>query len=209
MRISEIVSAAFMQASVRQKETNQRWITASHRIGGLLPGSALTSSVQAIGHLDTLLRSMEDDVVEVGPEELHTTASIGIHTYRTIFSDTWIGSAYEIVRLLKQRKLAPDTEEFARLKKLLALVRMPLEKHEIEDDRRLSAPLQLRPMQAREDDCDTFYVKNDLQRAHILPRGISSSGSDMWCVIDVQDQTSKWIERRVLSNMFLDVFAKN
>ena len=43
----------------------------------------------------------------------------------------WVGSLYETLRLLEDRKLVADSEELRALAHGLRLLRIPLEKHEI------------------------------------------------------------------------------
>ncbi|AOL03568.1 hypothetical protein WI95_06300 [Burkholderia contaminans] len=59
-----------------------------------------------------------------------------------MLSELWVGSAYEIVRLLDERKLAPASMDFTELHDELRTIRVPVEKHEIARDRKLQAPLE-------------------------------------------------------------------
>jgi hypothetical protein len=82
----------------------------------------------------------------------------------------------------------------------LRLLRIPLEKHEIAADRKLTEPLRMHRQPPNNDDTDSYeYSNNDARKAHIMPTGISSRGSVMWQVIDLQSNSSYWLERRDLS----------
>src|SRR6266545_4559907 len=105
----------------------------SYRIGGQLPASLLVSSVQRAGELDLLLRCMEDElsVVIDSPKP-----DLSFH-YQALLSELWVGHVYEIFRLLKDRKRAPDNQDFDNLAYHPRLLRIPLDKHEIPGDRKL------------------------------------------------------------------------
>ena len=51
--------------------------------------------------------------------------------YNKMFSEMWIGSVYETIRLLRSRGLVERTEKFEGLAHDLRLLRIPLDKHEI------------------------------------------------------------------------------
>jgi hypothetical protein len=57
--------------------------------------------------------------------------------YQKMLADLWIGSLYETTRMLIERKLAPDTDEYRSLAHAFRLIRIPLEKHEIALDHKL------------------------------------------------------------------------
>jgi hypothetical protein len=61
----------------------------------------LFSSVQRAGELDVLLRCMED---ELGADTSSQEGDFSFH-YQAVLSESWVGQVYEIVRLLKARKL--------------------------------------------------------------------------------------------------------
>src|SRR5260370_36157450 len=100
-----------------------------------------------------------------------------------MLSELWVGRVYETYRLLIDRKIAPDNEEFRRTAHDLRLLRVPLEKHEIAGDRKLDQPLLLTSGQDR----DLYaYSHTDPLKAHIMPGGISARGSMMWQIIDLR-----------------------
>jgi hypothetical protein len=117
-----------------------------------------------------------------------------------MLSELWIGAVYEVFRLLIKRELAPDADAFRALAHELRLLRIPLEKHEIAADRKLSGPLPMQRHPPNNDETDSYqYSKSDAQRAHIMPSAISPRGSVMWHVLDVGVGNSYWLERRAVS----------
>ncbi len=128
--------------------------------------------------------------------------------YQNMLSELWIGGVYETTRLLIDRKLAPDTDEFRSLAHDLRLLRIPLDKHEIASQGQLKQPLQMRRHPPNNDSADTYvYDKADPRRAHIMRTGISPRGSAMWRVIDLKVKEEQWVERRALSDRFLSLWG--
>ena len=62
------------------------------------------SSVQQAGQLDLVLRCMEEEYTPRA-EEIEDIVSFSFHK---MLAEIWVGSVYEILRLLKQRKLATE-----------------------------------------------------------------------------------------------------
>ncbi|MBN8915273.1 MAG: hypothetical protein J0I31_06720 [Rhizobiales bacterium] len=202
MIVSNFVASAFSQARARQDELVRRWISISHKVGSLLPQSLLTMSVQRVGELDVLLRAIEDEFRSAGPDKFGFNAH-----YQIMMGDLWVGSLYEICRLLSERKLSPQTDPFKNLARELKLIRIPLEKHEIASDRRISGSLTLETgPDGSENRREYEYRTNDNTRSHIMPQGFSEKFSQMWHVIDVERSQSYWIERRELSDRFMSIW---
>ncbi len=198
MTVTQLITAAFMLARSRYPELRKTWINISARVGSLLPESLLWPSVHRTGNLDMMLRAMEDDY-SAQPEGAGDEDLFSDH-YQLMFSELWVGAVYEIFRLLNERKLAPDSDAFKALAHDLRLLRIPLEKHEIAADRKLSGPLLMERQPPNNNETDNYrYSSSDTQKAHIMPSGISNRGSSMWQVIDVQSNSSCWLERRALS----------
>jgi hypothetical protein len=200
MTVNQCVVQAFQIARASYPDLHKTWIGVSFRIGGLLPNSLLLPSVQRSGDIDMLLRAMEDEHVSTTSEE--SAAELSFH-YQAMLSNLWIGDVYEILRLLKERKFADD-DAFNALAHDFRLLRIPLEKHEIVEDRKLSGPL---PMQTYPSDDENprlrTYDKDDPKRAHIMPSGLSNRGSLMWLVFDHRTGSQFWLERRALSERMI------
>lgn len=205
--VGSLIYAAFIQASARQAKLHETWIKISHQIGSVLPASLLSASIQRDGHLDLVLRCIEDDFVTA--HAANTAHPFEFH-YHKMLSELWVGSMYEIFRLLgdSKRKLIEPNDAFQAIAHDLRLLRIPLEKHEITGDKKLDAPLQLQRNPPRNDESDFFqYSKSDPKRAHIMPSGISPRGSVVWHVIDLTDNDSRWIERRDLSDRIIALWG--
>jgi hypothetical protein len=192
------LDAVFNLARLRQNEIYQRWISISWAMGGQLPNSLLSVNVQRDGELDQILRCLEDEFLL--PE---TSASMFKAHYSLMLANLWVGGIYETVRLL--REIAGRQREHDPIAHDLRLLRVALEKHQIADDRRLTAPLRMTRHPPNDNATDCYvYSPDDPQRSHIMPTGISARGSVMWQVIDLRANTERWIERRDLSDRILN-----
>jgi hypothetical protein len=165
----------------------------------------LVGSVQQAGELDLVIRCMEEDFKQDGP--LEQPPWFGFN-YQKMLSDLWVGSAYEILRLLKARKLAAG-EGFLALERDLTLIRITVDKHEIASDRKLREPLQMRTAPHHGGEArDYMYDPEDPRKAHIMGAGLSPRGSVMWHAIDGASQAQKWIERRDLTDRLMSLFQR-
>ena len=210
MNVTSLITSAFGLASQRYPDLHRQWNQVSVRLGGLLPQSLLMAAIQRDGSLDLLLRCIEDDAAT----RMHAGQQLGFDThYQRMLSELWIGSVYESLRLLanSSRRLAPDDDGFRALKYDLTLLRIPIEKHEIAGDRKLVEPIKLQRRPPHGDDSDICqYAKDDPQRAHIMPSGISARGSMMWHVLDIRRENEvRWIERRSLSERILELWGNH
>jgi hypothetical protein len=204
--VSGLITAAFDEAARKLPQLHQCWVQISHAVGGSIPGSLLSVSIQRDGSLDMVLRCMEDEQAGRG----QATEGPGLFTfnYQRMLSELWVGSMYETLRTLKERKLMPDTGEFRSLEHDLRLLRIPLEKHEIASQGQLQRPLQMRRYPPNDDETDNYtYVKQDPQRSHIMPTAISPRGSLMWQALDVAALEERWLERRSLSERIVAMWS--
>jgi hypothetical protein len=197
--ISNLVTTAFQQAASKYPERQQAWLKASIHIGGLIPNSLLMPPVQKDGWLDVVLQAMEDELA-AQPKDASQHQPLLALNFQMLLSEVWIGRVYETVRLLADRKLAPDTDQLKALLQDLRLVRVPLEKHEIASQGQLQQPLQMQRRPPKGDSSDLYdlyeYSKTDPRRSHIMPAGYSQRGSIMWGVLDLHTNQEKWVERR-------------
>lgn len=209
MNVGILIAQAFAEARSRYREANTAWIRISHSIGSRLPESLLGTSIQRDGELDLVLRCVEDEIAKVlSLSERDDPFFVG--HYLNALSTYWIGGMYETLRLLKERKLVDQSREFARTFRDFELLRIPLEKHEIAKDRKLKEPLTLMKMPSGASVVGDEYVyrRDDVKRAHIMPVGLSARGSLTWQVTDLSDTTSRWLERRSLSDQTLELWKE-
>lgn len=203
MLVGSLIATAFEIARSRQEALVSRWIAASVRVGGLLPRSTLMVSVQRVGELDVVLRCMEEEITN------GNSASISAPNYLMDFAELWIGSIYEIVRVINSDGIGPDNDELKALGHELRLLRVPLEKFQLaQDDKLKGASLALVRRPPNGDDTDEYvYSRDDKRRSHVLPRAISGRGSAMWGVIDIKNRREFWLERRDISDRFLKMWS--
>ncbi|HEJ2443755.1 TPA: hypothetical protein SLZ45_005321 [Burkholderia multivorans] len=205
MDVTLQLANAFVLAYQRFHEVRARWIEVAIAIGGLLPASLLTVSVQRCGELDVLVRALEDE--RASPHWDARADLLQDSTSRIVMlSELWVGSAYEIVRLLDERELAPASMDFTKLHDELRTIRVPVEKHEIARDRKLKAPLQFERIPPRVGDDPYIYAKDDPTRSQIMPVRLSGRGAVVWHTIDGLDLSERRLERRRLSDAFLDLW---
>jgi len=125
--------------------------------------------------------------------------------YQLLFSEIWVGGVYEILRLLKERKLSPNSDEYRDVFREFELLRITLEKHDIANQGKLTAPLQM----TTSDQTKVYtFTKDDPQRSHIMPVGISARGFVVWQAVDVKANTMRWIERRWLSDRVIALWGE-
>ncbi len=206
LSISELIISGYQLALTQQEAVTQAWVTGSHRLGGALPGSLLSVSIQRTGRLDAVLRCMEDEYTSVASrEEIRPWVDESLAS----LSEIWIGQVYEIFRLTQERELTATNDFFKALAHDFRLLRIPLEKYEIAQAGTLTAPIPMSRSPAEGDAVDYHYDKTDrLQRAHIMPSGISQRGSIQWLAIDISAGLSeRWIERRDLSDRVLQLLS--
>jgi hypothetical protein len=205
--ISQLIVEAFQTSQKMQSAVAKEWIAASFRAGSKIPESAVSTSIQRLGDLDTLCRSMEDDLVRQPPIE--GGLDLRIH-YLRLLSDLWVGSAYAICYAFSDRGLYKGDQDFERVAEDLKLVRVQLEKHQIASDNKLDQPLNLvtDPGQSSAPIRMFQYDRKDRLRAHICRTGLSKRYSMMWEVIDVKKNTDRWLERRSLADELLKALLK-
>jgi len=205
--IGRLIATAFQAAKQRNPELARKWIEISARIGGRVPNSMMVS-VQRAGDLDLAVRAMEDSHRDPSADA-DIAEGFQLH-YHMMLAELWIGSVYEVLRLLKERGIAPEGEQFDVLAHDFRLLRIPLEKHEIAGDHTLMEALQMKRVPGRGDSSDVYvYSKEDTAKAHIMPCGVSARGSVMWQVIDLRNRQNRWVELRDLSDRMIEVWGGN
>lgn len=201
MIVRQLVTQSFAQAFIKYQDKHEEWVKISYRISGHSSIVSLILSIQNAGKLDLLIRCMED---EFCPDEAKKEPDF-LFMFQVMLSELWIGHAYEILRLLKERKCALNHPDFLNLAHDLRLLRVAIEKHEIAGDKKLKQPLLMQRWPTRNDDVPINYSKEDTNRDYIMPTGISERGSVMWYPIDIEANKSYWIERLNLSERFLSL----
>jgi hypothetical protein len=205
MTAAQFVVAAFHHAAAQHPALHRKWTRISARLGGTLPATRLMSTVQMLGELDMVIRSMEDDF---RPGASGDSEAVFAFHYQMMLSEQWIGAAYEVFRLLDERQLAPERDAISAIHHDLRMIRIPLEKYEIAAENKLGGPTRMQRHPPNNDASDDYiYLPGDPARSHIMPTGISARGSVTWQVIDAKAQRSYWLERRELSERIVSSFG--
>lgn len=207
--VGQLITTAFSEARFRYAELDINWVKLSHIIGGKLPASTVSVSVQQIGSLDILLRCMEDELVQIN--KIKGSESDGMHWhYQVMISKMWVASAYEIIRLFNERFIKENNTaeifgaNFEKVYKQLTLLRVPLEKHELAKDRKLKENINFVRYPSKGDGTDEYiYNPQDNTRSHNVSVLASERGSVKWCVVDVEKTEQIWVERREMAELFL------
>lgn len=196
MNVTELIDAAFEVSRDQQSSIHKQWISLSHRMVKIAP-QPIYQSIQNVGMLDLVLREMERQCL------LQHDASLLSHHYQLIFSELWLGSAFEVFRIIKE--INPDNLQAREIHDILKLVRIPIEKLQIADDKKLNSPMVLtREGNSNVPELDVIYDKNDPLRSITLPRFLSENGSLIWQVLDVKSKGTASIERLYLSDRILN-----
>jgi hypothetical protein len=140
------------------------------------PLEVLVATVQRLGEIDAVCRTIERELISKPPldEELDLR-----YPYCSMMSEVWIGTAYSICYILKDRHLRSDSA-FLALAEDLRMIRVQLEKYELPSDRKLKTPLAMVRSPLRDDEIEPpvyLYDGQDNQRAHIGRRGLSARWS--------------------------------
>jgi hypothetical protein len=212
--VSPLISQAFIIAMAKYNEELTRMTNLSARLSmrGLVPLAVM--DIQRMSQLDCVLLSLEDEraakMAGLAPE-----GNIIDFNYEKMFAELWVGGWYEILRAVRQRAgeaaargdKTSGVEYADEFKSLLAdfeQLRMPLEKYEIAKDKGLKEPLVFKRYPPNDDDTDNYiYDKEDPQRNHRMPSGLSARGSVMWLAMNPTSHEEHWIERRGLSERLL------
>lgn len=198
--VAKLLSAARNHARARQSAFMATWIKLSFQLPSAVPHSLLGVNIQKDGEIDAILRCLEDDaaaLVRQKGEAAH--GELDYDLYSTLVR-YWIGSMYETFRILKNAN--PGHALIREIHDELALIRMPLEKHEIASDSKLSGPLKLRRMPPHGDASDNYlYDKSSKTKSHIMPSGMCNfCGSMFWIAIDGKSAGQSEITRRSVSD---------
>ena len=89
MKISEQLKTMFNEAQALNAELNDAWVKISHRVGGRLPDSLLSNSIQRDGAVDLLLRAIEERSTQEAAELLDltpTAVKVRLHRARQALS---------------------------------------------------------------------------------------------------------------------------
>ena len=209
--VTDTVAKAFALAFSDQRAVLERWTGLAHRIGALLPESLLAVSIQQVGMIDVLLRSLEKEREPLVYERIKSDKEewLEFH-YQCILSQNWVCSAYEIFRLLKSRRLISDNPEFDALAHDLRLLRIPFDKHQIAADGELPGPIEFRsPPSPFHETQYYLYDPNDSLRGYDMLLGVAADGSVMWNTVDGTNGETKWLVRAALSDRIIAVFTSH
>lgn len=202
--ITRLVSSAFDLARSENASLSSQWRGISWRVGIGLPQSLLMLSIQRIGALDMLLRSIEAETAAalVDSEDCHDAFDL-----QTSLSELWIGSVYEVLRVLKERDLTESLYGFAGIFREFTLLRIAIEKYELTTGKKITSPLRLHSIPSDDKADFVDYTGDDPMRAIIMSFGVSAHGSVVWQAVDWKNATDIWLDRLELSDRLIGMLA--
>lgn len=195
--ISDLIRDASSESWVRQPLIHRKWIHIAVVFQDLIPDSTSIALMRHLGNLDMLIRCLED---EYSPDQVKMILGVTdpLPAYVSLLSEMWVCKAYELCGILIQRKKkdkksAPVKSSFIELYRYLELLRLSFNQHELSfADPRLKGP----------DGQDEAEITK-------MPENISERGAMMWCPTERTGripEKSYWLERRDLSDRFLNIF---
>ena len=183
--IASILLANLMRhAFTAQADIHKRWVDCSHRLCGGDP--FVSFDLQRLGRQDAIIRCMEDELA-TGPDlvvGMSRDLDMPLMTFdlQVALSASWLMSAYETLRLLRERKTQPQ-EGISAVLDSVALVRMPLVKGAVARTGSKTSP----------------------GTPHRPSTGASNiDGSVVWAVTDKQGRLFE-VSRRLLSDQYLSL----
>lgn len=183
----------YAAAVAQNQEVFQNWIKLSEKLyPNIATGSILT--LQNIRNIDVILRALESEL------DASTPGIDPILTLQGGLSELWVGSAYEVFRIAKNKM--PADHAAKKIHDQLRLLRMPLEKYEVAGTSNLKEPLQMVKSDGVAGEM-SLYDKNDSSKEYMMPSRISPNGSIEWNTFCSVENKSLWIERLKLSDEIL------
>lgn len=212
LEVSPLLTDSFGVAKAKLFDRHTAWTNLSALLAGRFSLLPAMQSIQRQGDLDLLLCCVENELIA---KQANAPANAGLdftYHYLRMFSENWIMGFYEILRAFRQRDrergISSDSvsalPSFVRLLSDFELLRMPLAKYEIAKDAKMAAPMDFIAIPQNGDATDNrTYSKNDPERSHFMPTGMSGRGSMTWLAIDHNVPREYWIERRDLADRLL------
>ena len=193
---------AFKQSLSQHGDIFESWRKASHRIGGkLFPDTLLEASIQNIGWIDILLRSLEDEI-KIAILDGNTNLLLG---KQMMLSQMWISDTYEIFRNIKSNEMLKENKIFKELEHHLRLLRVPIDKHQIASDHYLKKKPQLIQVKPANDNGVGQYEHHSGEPYKLVTK-LTGRGSLFWETVDGKTGKAITFERLYLSERILKFF---
>ena len=163
--VSELLQAAFSASEARYPTLANQWIRCSFRIEAVLPNSGISKKVQDMGLIDRLTRSLED-------EWTGSPTSIFSLNNQVLFSSLFIGGIYAVLRALRQRiaefnraggdpsAISLSLPDLERLHRDFELIRVPLDKFELPQERKISEPIKMIKVPTTDETSDVYMYES-------------------------------------------------
>ncbi len=206
MKAYELLQRVYMMGVNSYPDETSKWITVMHRLGSQA-GVAHTISMSSISKLDIMLRQLESEHLQWLKAPQHDGFTM-ITDQIGILSDSWLLSAYEVVRAVRAQ--GTTDPRLIKLYEQLTLARIPVAKAEISGADRYRnkhkqlPDLMLYPVGDGPDNSPKAYSHDG---SYIVPKGIcGETGAMVWFPVDLASRQTVDICRRDLSDSFLKLF---
>lgn len=192
----------FQGTANKNPQLQQRWIAASFRLGNI--GAEEYLRYQFDYQLDMLLRAMEDELAGVDHENMPEATMLGMNV-QSMLTRQWLFSTYEMLRTAKSSAKGQGNADLKSLHDDIKVIRVPLAKNEIADDRRLAAEGLELVRVGNENDVVVYDRVNKVPYHPSLQVNIQT-GSFGWKAIDLRNGAlEREFYRRDLSDRLLHV----
>jgi hypothetical protein len=196
-----LITAAFKLSMNNKTEMHEAWIAHSFKLKEVA-GTVHLINAQRNGELDLLLRQLGEEAPKKPTGDIDYSLSI-----RSLLSNAWILSAYEMVRAADEqiRLKGEENNKLTKFKKRLGLVRVPTAKGEIQGKKGKNSNLNDIVL-ANSDGSNPKKYSND--GSYMPPISFcAETGSIVWCPVDAETKQSVWIRRIDLSDELLALFT--
>lgn len=199
MSVRARLETAFLQALAAQQELHEKWVRVSFQLGrGSNPYQMMF--MQPDGRMDLLLRAVEAETLAAMSRPQEDEPNFSLEIQYTL-SRYWILSMYELLRSSNR-----ESEEIKALHRRFELIRIPLAKFQIAQDRHKPTIFLGRYGDGPEQEADAYSWKDG--RVPYMPRQVvcNQTGSIAWLPVDYETQSEVFISRRMLSDEVLRIF---
>lgn len=194
---SLLLNAAATLGFQQQRATHERWVTLSLRVGF----RELIFN-QADGLVDIFIRAMEE---ETKRRHDNNHSPVDFHlTLQNTLSRYWVCSWYEVIRRIQEKR--GRVAQLLALRRKLELVRVPLAKFQIANDRKVKEPIYFVKQSGPSAEPEPYTARERLEYNPV--HQISTvTGSIGWHVYDTAAKRPVDIFRRDISDEILELWG--
>jgi hypothetical protein len=204
MLTRKLLEAAMRKGMADHPELHEKWVKVQYRFAALAGGNAAVLLPFAMNtRVDMLLRTLEAENLQRPADDAAPDIEFADDLILSL-SESWVSRCYELVRVARDGVKARNEEvpeKLAHLLYQLELVRMPIDKGEINKAiYHKGEPIMLGL-------ADGSDPKEYRKGSFVLQRGMcGQTGAAMWWPVDLKAQKTVEVCRRDLSDWLLGLF---